>query len=395
MEKMELRHLIACYLNGTLNAQQGEQLLLALEQEEAAVLALLGEMMAEPVAGSEPVDPEQMAFSLQKVLAVDRAPAPVIQVQRVHFLRRNWVRWTAAAVFIIAITTVVVVNTNRKDTEPGAGFTQNADVAAPGTNRAVVTLANGQVVSLDSLRQGLLAQQDGVDLVKLADGQIAYRKEDGEPVTELRYNTLTNPKGSKVIDMTLGDGTRVWLNAGSSVTYPVAFANNERKVQITGEACFEVAHDTRRPFYVTKGETQVRVLGTHFNVNAYEDEPDIKITLLEGSVEVENRQGRLRIRPGEQAVTIANKQPAIAGEVDTDQVMAWKNGLFQFNYTPMQSVFRELSRWYDIEVVYERGAPDIKLWGEMKRDLTLSQVLRGLGKIGVNFRIEGKKLIIL
>jgi len=320
---------------------------------------------------------------------------------------RPWLRWAAAAVIVFAIATIaIVLYSDRQRKKSGADLSYHpSDVSAPASNKAMITLADGRTVALDSLGTGTLARQGNVKVVKLADGQIAYQSTDGGALT-IAYNTLSNPRGSKVINITLSDGSHVWLNTGSSITYPVAFAGNERKVNISGEAYFEVAHNASKPFYVTKEGMEVKVLGTHFNVNAYDDESDIKVTLLEGSVKVFPRGGSKRedksavtLRPGQQGVlpmnTTAVVKIKVVNNTDLDAVMAWKNGLFQFDHTPMEAVLKQLGRWYDIEVVYENGPPDLKLWGEMKRDLTLSQALRGLGKIGVNFKIDGKKLIVM
>ena len=194
------------------------------------------------------------------------------RVPRIHLLRRA--QWWAAASIILLLSTgtyFLVFNKSEKSTEIVKKVLPN-DVKAPETNRASITLANGQKVYLDSAVNGTLAMQGNVKLIKLANGQIAYQTTSGETIIEIKHNTLENPRGSKVIDMTLTDGSKVWLNAGSSLTYPVAFAGKERKVSITGEAYFEVAHNTAMPFKVSKDEMEVTVLGTHFNVNTYEDD---------------------------------------------------------------------------------------------------------------------------
>lgn len=343
----------------------------------------------------------------EKIQATKRS-APGESQQRVIRRMPSWLRWGVAAVAaatISAIAVLVLSDLSGGRSSDMAAET-SADVSAPRSNRAVITLANGRIIPLDSLQNGLLAEEGNVQLLKEADGEITYQAPSGEAVEHIQYNTLSNPRGSKVISMTLSDGSHVWLNAGSAVTYPVAFSGNERKVVISGEAYFEVAPDKTKPFYVIKGDMEVKVLGTHFNVNAYNDESDIRVTLLEGRVELASGKHKTILKPGQQgvlpintAVPFSGRRPdggiLVSGDVDLDAVMAWKNGFFQFDYTPVETVLKELSRWYDIQVIYENGKPDIKLWGEMKRDLTLNQVLRGLGKIGVQFRIEGKNLIVM
>ncbi len=329
-------------------------------------------------------------------------------------LRWGWV--AAAAVLIIGLTTALIVSSSRRSSasrQDVASQPMPSDVKAPQINRATITLANGQQVALDSLNKGVLALQGNVKLVKLDDGQIAYQASSGEVIREVQYNTLYNPRGSKVIDMGLSDGSHVWLNAGSSLTYPVAFIGKERKVAITGEAYFEVSHDAATPFYVSKGNVGVMVLGTHFNVDAYDDEDEIKVTLIQGLVKVVNtsdggsssdRQSSslssVMLNPGQQAAVAVEKRITatpirIVPHPDLEAVMAWKDGLFNFNKVSLQDVMRQLARWYDVEVEYQGAVTTKTLGGEMQRDLNLSEVLDGLRDIGVHFRIEGKKLIVM
>lgn len=277
------------------------------------------------------------------------------------------------------------------------------EVNAPETNRAVIMLADGQKIYLDSAGNGQLAAQNNVKLVKLANGKIVYAVAQSNTGEAVQYNTLLNPRGSRIIDMELSDGTHIWLNAGSSVTYPVVFAGNERKVTITGEAYFEVApmhlaSGNKMPFKVLiPGGAEVEVLGTHFNINAYENEESINTTLLEGSVKLSSMaNGQWSIlKPGEQAVLKANSPLTIHHSPDVSQVMAWKNGLFNFNGMKLQEVMRQLERWYDIEVVYEKGVPNITFGGKITKNVSLKGLLIGLEKSEVHFRLEGRKLIVL
>lgn len=269
------------------------------------------------------------------------------------------------------------------------------DVKAPETNRATIQLSNGNIVYLDSANNGELAVQGNIKLVKQSNGQIAYQTASGEIVKELQYNTLSNPRGSKVIDMTFADGSRVWLNAGSSVTYPIAFVGNERKVTITGEAYFEITHDQSKPFKVSKEETEVTVLGTHFNVNAYDDESAIKVTLLEGSVKVTNDQSSLTIKPNQQAI-VASANVTLNTTADVEAVMAWKNGRFQFTGAGIEEVMRQIARWYDVEVIYEVKPQDVHFRGGISRDVEASKVFKMLESTeAVHFRIEGKKVFVI
>ncbi len=322
-----------------------------------------------------------------------------IQVQKKEPFKRTVVLWqrmavAASVVIILAIAGYFMLYNEQPET--GKKALQQlivTDVEAPGNNRATIMLADGRLVYLDSAGSGQLAQQGGVQLIKLADGQIAYRTATGEIISELQYNTLNNPRGSKVIDMQLADGSRVWLNAGSSVTYPVVFVGNERKVQITGEAYFEIAPDKTKPFKVSKGGVQVQVLGTSFNVNAYDDEPGIKVTLLEGAVKISNRGDSRQIQPGQQA-TIHHSSFLINNYVNIDQVMAWKNGLFNFSGLSFNEVMRQVSRWYDIKVVTDPSVPAIQLKGKMDQGVKLSGFTRFLADYGLVTRLENKTLYI-
>lgn len=305
--------------------------------------------------------------------------------------RFHW--WAAASViFLLGAAGYFLVHIKK------VGSTQVAkvkfeDVKAPQLSKALITLANGQKIYLDSLHKSGLSMPGTVKLIKLANGEIAYQQTAGEATGQMKYNTLSNPRGSKVINMILADGSKVWLNAGSSLTYPVSFHSEERKVSVTGEAYFEVFHDASKPFVVSNGSMNIQVLGTHFNVNAFHDNGDTKVTLLQGSVKINNGNASGILKPGEEASV--NTDIKIQADVDVDEVMAWKNGYFQFNNASLQNVLKEISRWYDVDVVYEGSNGPRAFSGELQRDLSLSEVLKILERNKVNFRIEGKKLIVL
>ena len=243
---------------------------------------------------------------------------------------------------------------------------------------------------LDSASNGSLATEGNTRIEKLSDGQIVYT---GKETGEMEYNTLTVPRGSKIASITLSDGTKVWLNSSSSLTYPVAFAGNERDVKISGEAYFEVAHNAAKPFKVIKGETLITVLGTHFNVNAYEDESSIKVTLLQGAVKVDRGTLTKLLKPGQQAQVSSDIK--INNEVNVDEVMAWKNGEFQFGEAAdIHSIMREIARWYDVDIEY-KGDISGHIGGTISRDENVSQVLSMLEMTGaVKFLIEGKKIVV-
>jgi transmembrane sensor len=306
-----------------------------------------------------------------------------------------WTRWAAAAAVILLLGVGYYLLPTQKEQKVLAGIPQQKtyDIAPPNTVNAVLTLSNGQKIILDSTGNGTVAMQGSVNVVKMADGQISYQGTSNA----IAYNTLSNPRGSKVISLTLGDGSKVWLNAASTLKYPTAFVGKERKVEITGEAYFEVAHNPAMPFRVSKGGTSVQVLGTHFNVNAYDDESSVNVTLLEGSVSLSNANRQLPtvIKPGQQAKIAENGDIQLANDVDVDEVMAWKNGLFSYKGADIESIMRQVSRWYNVEVVFEKPVQE-KFYAEVSRNTSVTNLLKMLEATkAVHFKIEGKTITVM
>ncbi|MGN6342076.1 MAG: FecR family protein [Ginsengibacter sp.] len=269
------------------------------------------------------------------------------------------------------------------------------DVAAPASNKAMLTLGNGKTVVLDSAANGSLAQQGNAIVSKLNNGKIVYNA-DNSGAVKIQYNTLTVPKGSKPVQLVLADGSEVWLDVASSITFPTTFTGSERNVQITGEAYFEVAHNAAAPFIVKKGDVEIKVLGTHFNVNAYEDEKSLKVTLLEGAVKVQRRGNEsLNIQPGQQAEITRQGKIELNKEVDIDEVMAWKNNWFNFNSLTVPEIMQQIERWYNVSVTYE-GKPSNKHFsGIVSRSNKVSEVLKIMEQAGIQFKIEGKNITVM
>lgn len=382
-----LEYLFGRYLQQLCTPDEYQELLgLGLEPANQESLKILIDHAWEVTGESEDL-PEERAEALMGQLF------PITDTKVVDGRRRfGWLRVAAAVIVILLGTGAYLLFFNKPRHQDIVKAEPAKDVKAPESNRAMITLANGQTVYLDSAGNGQLANANGVEIVKLGDGRIAYNEQQIVNNEQLIYNTLTNPRGSKVIDMTLSDGSRVWLNAGSSITYPVSLGK-ERKVTMTGEAYFEVTHDEGRPFVVSKNNVSVTVLGTRFNVNSFEDEDDIKITLLEGSVRVRNGAETI-IKPGEQAQAKKDGSITLKKNADIDLVMAWKNGMFSYSKTDISIVLRELQRWYDVDVVVEGKLKPILVEGKMQRALTLGQVLKILQRLGLNSKIEDRKLII-
>lgn len=261
----------------------------------------------------------------------------------------------------------------------------------PGGNKAILTLANGRRIVLTNAKNGQLALQGNTEITKTADGDIAYHQTKDQSAA-LSYNTVSTPIGGQY-HLILADGTHVWLNAASSIKYPTAFNSTERKVEITGEAYFEVAHNAEKPFRVKSNLQVVEVLGTHFNVNAYADENETKTTLLEGSVKVTGSNGFKFIRPGQQAVLKGNNLAVT--EADLEEVVSWKNGYFKFNEN-LEGIMSKISRWYDVSIIYQsKPDPGYTFTGEISRGRNLSEILKIMEYTGkVHFTIEGRRIIV-
>lgn len=284
----------------------------------------------------------------------------------------------------------------------------STDVNAPAASNAVLTLSDGRRIVLDSAGRGNIALQEQTAIRKAGDGEISYQAAgsgtaltgaggtaDGQRGAVLLYNTLTVPEGSRIAQVTLSDGTRVWLNAGSSLHYPVAFQGADRSVEVTGETYFEVAKDPKHPFVVHKGDCAVQVLGTHFNVNAYEGEKAMRVTLLEGAIAVHSGSGNRLLSPGQMAAVGSGHTIEVLNHVDTDRVMAWKNGYFNFASSDIASVMRELARWYGLKLIFQDEIPDT-FHVEISRSISLSKVLEILEMTGkVHFRITGNTVTVL
>jgi transmembrane sensor len=436
-------YLIDRYFNNTITREELDELLVLAqsgEYDDELTTALLQQW---EIAGTEKKDTgigwdAKLEAMLQQYRPVEiEAPA----------LRRvNRYRFAAAAVLLLltgAGIYYILRPTPKKVAVVSKDSVLSADTVSlrPGTNGAVLTLGDGSRIVLDSAGNGLLAMQ-GAAKVLNDKGAIRY---DDAPAdsTKTIYNTLSTPRG-KQYRLELSDGTRVWLNAASSIRFPTSFPYDMRRVEITGEAYFEVrplpaspgiacgkpsaaegggGEGAKVPFVVafttpagTKAEVQV--LGTHFNINAYDDEAAVKTTLLEGKVKVsqtaigpdshreqsaKDGERSVVLKPGEQAVlsgansrfTIADSRLTIDHSPDIDAVMAWKNGYFSFSETDMATLMRQIARWYDVEIEYAGAIPNRRFGGEISRNSNAEQVLKIMEESDVHFRIAGRKIIVL
>lgn len=282
---------------------------------------------------------------------------------------------------------------NNKSEAPGQQ--QVHQDIAPGKNSATLTLANGKKIVLTSDVKGELATESGVSITKTADGQLIYEIKDLQNSDPKAVNQLSTARGESY-QLRLPDGTLVWLNAASSITYPVSFSNTAlREVKLAGEAYFEVTKDKKRPFLVNTAHQEIRVLGTEFNVNAYPDDPEIKTTLLKGSIKLSLKEGsedRI-LKPGEQA-TLAGTQLSVS-TADVEQAVDWKNGDFIFQSEPLSDLMRRVSRWYNVEVIYANGVDkEGTFTGKVSRNKPVSVLLKALQPAGLKFEVIGNKIIV-
>jgi ferric-dicitrate binding protein FerR (iron transport regulator) len=263
---------------------------------------------------------------------------------------------------------------------------------APGGNKAILTLADGSTIILDDAHDGTVAHQGNTKVLKFA-GKLAYNG-PGTPAAERLYNTVSTPRGGEY-QVILPDGSQVWLNTASSLRFPTSFNGNERRVEITGEAYFEVTKKAGMPFVVSVNTAEIRVLGTHFNVMAYDEEALLKTTLLEGSVQFTHGPEHTMLVPGQQSQLIKNGQIKVLNNVNLEEVIAWKNGMFHFERMDIVTLMRQISRWYDVEVIYANKKMDEKFFADIPRNTNLSDVLKALELTGkVQFQVEGKKVFV-
>lgn len=328
---------------------------------------------------------ERMA---KRILRSSQPSAPK-EVRMTPFLQRRWWRY-AAAVVILAGTGAYLWSITRDQQAATPAQLAQATVS-PGTNGAVLTLADGTKVVLDSLGNGVVASQRGTDVV-LKNGLLEYHTTDNG--MQASYNTLEIPRGRQ-FQLVLPDGSKVWLNAASTIKYPTIFTGRERVVEISGEAFFDVEQDKAKPFIVKiNNSTVIEVLATSFNINAYEQEQAVKTTLVEGALRVNANNDRQLLKPGQQAQVAAGKPVRVVDNVNISQAMAWKNGYFDFNDVDLPVMMRQLERWYDIQVVYEGTVPDVTFKGKMDRNVQLSDVVGFLKNFGINASLQDRKLLI-
>jgi len=388
------KDLIEKYISNTCSREELKQLLQIIETQHGReeLTTILKNQWDNSNASSTEDDLELKFRSLMQNL---KHEAPVVSITK-KSKASQWKTRIAAAVLIgtFSIGAYLVWKPDHKNTVAKTETSipeSNQDIAAGG-NKAILTLADGSTIVLDNAKKGIVSTQGGTKVLKLNNGVLSY---DGNSKTKtLLFNTISTPRGGQY-QLILADGTKVWLNAASSLKFPTAFAGKERKVELLGEAYFEVAKNASMPFKVEVDGMEVEVLGTHFNINSYDDEASTRTTLLEGSIQINKNNRSSLLRPGQQARLNGDGEIKIIEHADVEEAIAWKEGKFQFDRADIHQVMRQISRWYDVEVQFKGIIPK-HFGGTISRSVNLSKVLNMLELTGeVKFTVEDHKVLVI
>jgi transmembrane sensor len=304
---------------------------------------------------------------------------------------RTLLRVAAAAILILVCGSIYWV-TRPTATTPALSATSpqtKANDIAPGTSGAILRLSGGQTILLDTATNGCVAQTGLANVLK-SGGSVSFIAADGNDKNANASNTLATPRGRQY-QLVLSDGTAVWLNASSSITFPTLFTGNRREVTITGEAYFEVAQNPEQPFIVHAGDASVEVLGTHFNIMAYTNEPALETSLLEGAVKLDFKEQSLKLKPGQQGRIIESNDLKLVENADIELAVSWKNGLQAFSKADLKTIMRQVERWYDVDVAFAPNIPARTFTGEIPRDVNLSELLKLFEATDIHFSIDAEK----
>lgn len=391
-----LKDLIEKYITNTCSRKELNQLLIMLEnQKDAEGLSQLVQEYWEKSGTIKKISKSELDLKFTSLMQDAKYETPVLCMASANKGKLWTIRYAAAIIVICLLSVSVYLLVKPKNTGQISKVESiqidKSDVA-PGQNKAILTLANGSSIILDSTANGTLTTQGNSKILNL-NGMLSYNTVDNKS-SEIVYNTISTPRGGQY-QLILSDGSKIWLNAASSLRFPASFAGKERKVELLGEAYFEVAKNPAIPFKVKVNGMEVEVLGTHFNINSYDNESVVRTTLLEGSIKINKNNISSLLKPGQQAQMNKAGEIKIINNVDLEEVIAWKEGKFQFNKADIHDIMRQLSRWYDVDVEY-KGAISSHFGGTISRDVNLSQVLNMLHLTGeVRFQIEGKKVVVM
>lgn len=375
-------------MNGLATEAEVAELTVLLQQPENEEKARQLIEQAHETAPDMELPVSTIAAITTAIFQAEDKQAPVIMIKKSRY---RWLRYAAAILIILLAAKGRYLFNFEIIKSPFAHTQQPAHDIMPGRDKAILTLADGSDIVLDSMANNQIAKQGSTSIIKAAGGKLTYNAVNNS--NEVLYNKISTPRGGQ-FQITLPDGTQVWLNASSSLRFPTMFNGNNRTVELTGEAYFEVQKDAAKPFLVKVGGMQIDVLGTSFDVMAYPDEKQIQTTLIEGLVKV-SAEGQTKVlQPGQQSQLQKDGKLGLLNNVDIESVIAWKNGYFKFNQADLQTVMRQLARWYDVEVNFEGPIPDFRFVGELKRTAGLSTNLKILSYSQVNFKMDGNTITV-
>jgi transmembrane sensor len=388
-QKSKLRKLVS---ESEWTSKEMQWLLSYLENSDGAeLIQLMQKHFSDDLENSKGISPETSTKLFKAIHDKIRSESKPVR-RPVVPLRKIAVAASVIGLFLLSTFLLYIRNTSKETLNAEVKEQRFKNDVLPGGDKATLTLADGSTVVLDEAQNGMLAQQGRSKVIKVG-GKLMYDPTNKNS-KEVVYNTISTPNGGQY-QLELPDGSLVWLNATSSIHFPTSFVGKERHVEITGEAYFEVAKNRDMPFVVAVNGAEVQVLGTHFNVNAYSDEDNVKTTLLEGSVKIVQGANINMLKPGQQSQLTTDGLIKVVSNVDVDGVVAWKNGMFDFENAGIETVMRQLSRWYDVEIEYNGKTDDLFI-AEMRRNIKLSDALKALELTGkVKFEIQGKKIIVM
>jgi transmembrane sensor len=388
-----VRYLFNLYYNKQANQNELDELFERLKElNDEQLTYLLQKTWGDTNTGDVLFDKEKSKAILNSILNAGFSETTVVDLKPKQSF--GWLKIAAAIVVSLSIGAYFLTK-NARITNNGLAKNQVAHDALPGSNKAILTLANGSKIVLDNSHNGIVAKQKNALIFKNADGQVDYKSTNEAAADNIvAYNTITTPKGYQY-QVVLPDGSKVWLNAASSLKFPTAFNGKERDVEVTGEAYFEVAKNPDMPFIVKVNREEVRVLGTHFCIMAYDDEKVLATTLLEGSIMLTSGKSVHILKPGNQAILNAHGDVQIIEYADIEEAIAWKNGLFRFKDDDVATIMRQAARWYDVDVSYQGKTPIRQFTGTVPRNVKLSELLNMFKYTGINFSIDDKKVTVI
>jgi hypothetical protein len=396
--RLRLSYLFNCHYNKTATPQESDELfaIIAAGKKDQELSDLIHAAWNDLHLDAPFFNSTKTELILNNILASDIAKKENKQAKPIRNLLL-WAKFPAAAVGLLFLSFGVYNYLHKKRSVVEKSITKINPLqhdALPGGNKAVLTLANGKTIILDNAQNGTLAKQGNTTVNKTAEGKLVYNLSniaDDNAVPSI--NTISTPRGGEY-QVILPDGTKVWLNAASSLRFPTRFTGNSRNVEITGEAYFEVTKNKLMPFKVKTNRADIEVLGTHFNVMAYGDENLMKTTLLEGAVNIKSGSVTYKLKPGQQAQVNATGNTKVTSDIDVDDEVAWKNGIFQFRGAGIDVILRQASRWYDVNVTYKGKVPPREFTGRLSRNVKASELLNMIKYTGIDLHIEGKNIIV-